>query len=73
MGGFKLICSECGSDKIIEKNQRNKLFWLRGPVKYGEGIQRKCLDCDNESFVIYKTWSQEKIENPKDKSLEWLE
>jgi len=54
-----VTCSQCGSDKILEKNQRNEIDWLRDRVKYGEGVQRKCLDCNNEAFVIYKTWSKE--------------
>ncbi|MFZ5969204.1 MAG: hypothetical protein ACOYVK_18770 [Bacillota bacterium] len=56
MGGFRLVCGQCGSDKVIEKSAKNKLEWLGGRGKYGEGIQRKCLDCDNESFIIFRTW-----------------
>lgn len=59
MGGFKLICCQCGSDKVLEKSARNKLDWTGDRVEYGEGIQRKCLDCDNESFVIFRTWLQQ--------------
>lgn len=58
LSGFKLICSQCGSDKVIEKSGKNKLDWLGKHAKYGEGLQRKCLDCDNESFVIHRTWFQ---------------
>ena len=58
MGGFKLICSRCGSDKVLEKSGQSKLDWIGDQIKYGEGIQRKCLDCNNESFVIFRTWLQ---------------
>lgn len=56
MGQFKVICSQCGSDQVLEKSGRKKLDWLAERVRYGEGIQRKCLNCNNESFVIFKTW-----------------
>ena len=60
MGGFRLICGKCGSPNIIEKSGRNKLDWVGDRVKYGEGIQRKCLECDNECFIIFRTWFQDK-------------
>ncbi|GAB6086019.1 hypothetical protein [Alkaliphilus crotonatoxidans] len=56
MGGFKVICSNCGSEKVIEKSEKNKLDWVGDKVKYGQGIQRKCLYCNNQSFIINKTW-----------------
>ncbi|MGE5630938.1 MAG: hypothetical protein ACM3TR_07575 [Caulobacteraceae bacterium] len=58
MAGFKIICSQCGSDKVLEKIEKKALDWLGARVKYGEGIQRKCQDCDNESFIIFRTWMQ---------------
>lgn len=58
MGGFRLICGQCGSDKVLEKNGISKLDWVGDRAKYGEGIQRKCLKCNNESFIIFKTWLQ---------------
>ncbi|PAB59846.1 hypothetical protein [Anaeromicrobium sediminis] len=58
MGGFKIICSQCGSDKVIEKSGKNKIDRLGKRVKYAEGIERQCLDCDNESFVIHRTWCE---------------
>lgn len=59
LGGFRLICGNCGSDKVIEKSGRNKLDWVADKVKYGEGIQRKCTDCSNEEFIIFRTWLQQ--------------
>ena len=59
MGGFKLICSKCGSDKILEESSENKLDWKSDSVIYGEGIQRKCTECDNEEFIIFRTWVQQ--------------
>ncbi len=58
MGGFKLVCGQCGSDIILEKSGRCKLDWTGQRFKYGEGIQRKCINCNNESFIIFKTWVQ---------------
>ncbi|NJD01257.1 MAG: hypothetical protein FIA99_01360 [Ruminiclostridium sp.] len=57
-GGFKLICCQCGSDIVLEKSGKSKLDWSGKHIKYGEGIQRKCLNCSNESFEIFKTWLQ---------------
>jgi hypothetical protein len=54
--GFKLICCKCGSDKVIEKSAKNKLDYIEEHIKYGEGIERKCLDCSNEAFIVYRTW-----------------
>lgn len=56
MPGFKLICSRCGSENVIEKSGQTKLDWVGDRAKYGEGIQRKCLECDNEAFIIFRTW-----------------
>lgn len=58
MGGFRLVCRQCGSDKVIEKSSRSKLDWSADRIKYGEGIKRICLDCNNEAFIIFKTWLQ---------------
>lgn len=58
MGGFKLICCKCGSDKILEKSSENKLDWEGDSTIYGYGIQRKCTECDNEDFVIHRTWGR---------------
>jgi len=56
LGGFRLVCCQCGSNKILEKSAKAKLDWVADRIKYGEGIERKCLDCNNEAFVIFKTW-----------------
>lgn len=61
MGGFKLNCCQCGSDKVLEKSSKNNLDWAGDHIIYGEGIQRKCLDCNNESFIIFRTWKELKI------------
>lgn len=61
LNGFKLICCQCGSDNIVENIDKSRLFKLGKHIKYKVGIQRKCLDCDNESFVIHKTWLQEEL------------
>jgi hypothetical protein len=58
MGRFRIICSECGSDKILEKSSQTVLSSEGNSYIYGEGIQRKCIECSNESFVIFKTWKQ---------------
>lgn len=58
MGGFRLICGKCGSDLVLEKSGHKQLDWVADRIKYGEGIQRKCLKCDNEAFIIFKTWLQ---------------
>jgi hypothetical protein len=58
LGEFKVICCQCGSDKVIERSARNQLDRIDERVKYGEGIQRMCLDCSNESFNIFKTWTE---------------
>lgn len=60
MGGFKSICCKCGSNNILEKSGQKMLDWIGDSAIYGEGIQRKCTECDNESFVIFKTWVQKK-------------
>ncbi len=51
MGGFKVICGNCGSDLVAEKSSYNKPF---GEVK-AKVIQRICLDCNNKSFVLLGT------------------
>ncbi|KUO77698.1 MAG: hypothetical protein APF77_13225 [Clostridia bacterium BRH_c25] len=58
MGGFKLICSQCGSDKVLEKSSENKLDWIGDKAVYGEGIQIRCTECDNEEFMIFRTWTR---------------
>lgn len=58
MGGFRLICCQCGSDKVLEKSAKEKVDWVADRIKYGEGIQRKCQDCNNEAFIIFRTWLQ---------------
>jgi hypothetical protein len=58
MGGFKIICSCCGSDKIVEKSAINRIGMVGTYEKYGEGMLRKCTDCDNEDFAIFRTWEQ---------------
>lgn len=58
MNGFKLICCQCGSDIILEKSGKSTIDSAGGRIKLGEGIQRKCINCSNESFVIFKTWLQ---------------
>lgn len=56
MLGFKLICGNCGSELVLEKSGHKQLDFLADRVKYGEGIERKCLNCKNEEFIIFKTW-----------------
>ena len=56
MGGFKLTCSQCGSDKVVEKSAKNNMGIVGVKIQYGEGIQRKCLDCNNEDLIIFRTW-----------------
>lgn len=63
LGKFKIICCQCGSDKIVEKSASRKLDWAGDRIEYGEGIQRKCLDCDNESFSFFRTWMKESQDN----------
>lgn len=58
MSGFKLVCCNCGSANIVEMSGRKKLDWNGKRIKYGEGIERKCLGCSNESFEIFKTYLQ---------------
>lgn len=59
MKGFRTICCQCGSDKVIEKSAKNELSRSETRVNYGEGMQRRCQDCNNESFTIFKTWFEE--------------
>ena len=40
---------------FIEKNAKNRIDYKSEKIHYGEGIQRQCLDCKNESFMIFKT------------------
>lgn len=56
MSDFRLVCCQCGSDLVLEKSGLKKLDWIGDRVKHGQGIQRKCLNCNNESFIIFKTW-----------------
>ncbi|HYF82502.1 MAG TPA: hypothetical protein VEB00_05695 [Clostridia bacterium] len=56
MGMFKLTCGKCGSIYILEKSGRNILGREGDSIIYGEGIQRKCTECDNEDFTIFRTW-----------------
>ncbi len=58
MGKFKVICCQCGSDKIIEKSEKRVVDNTGNHIVYGEGIQRRCQDCSNEDFSIFKTWAQ---------------
>jgi len=58
LGEFKVVCCQCKSDNVLEKYSRNRLDWVGGRIKYGEGIQRKCTECDNESFMIFRTWEE---------------
>lgn len=58
LGGFKLVCGQCGSDKVVQKSARKKLHEAKGCVIYAEGVERKCMDCSNESFVVHRTWSR---------------
>jgi hypothetical protein len=55
---FKLTCGKCGSINVLEKSGRNILDRECDRVIYGEGIQRKCTECDNEDFIIFRTWRQ---------------
>ena len=59
MNGFRLICCRCGSANVIEKSGKRKLDCQGDRIKLGEGIERKCLDCSNETFVIFRTWDEE--------------
>ncbi len=53
-----MVCGQCGSDIILEKSGKVKLDWTGERIKYGEGVQRKCLNCNNEAFIIFRTWLQ---------------
>lgn len=57
-GKFKLLCCKCGSDNVLEKSGRDKIDCEGGRAVHGEGIQRRCQDCDNEEFHIYRTWTE---------------
>ena len=59
LGGFKVVCCRCGSDNVLEKSGKSRLDWTGDRIEYGEGIQRRCQDCSNEAFVIFRTWLQE--------------
>jgi len=54
--GFRLVCGNCGSDSVLEKSGHKLLDCIEDRARYGEGIQRKCLDCRNEEFIIFRTW-----------------
>lgn len=58
MVGFQLTCGKCHSDMVLEKIGHKQLDWVADRIKYGEGIQRKCLNCNNEDFIIFRTWLQ---------------
>ena len=58
LGKFKLTCGRCGSDKVLEKSARDEIARDGALVIYGEGIRRRCQDCDNEEFYIHKTWKE---------------
>ncbi|MHB1391692.1 MAG: hypothetical protein ACYCYE_01175 [Clostridia bacterium] len=58
MGMFRLVCGKCGSVYVLEKSSENILDRNGDKVIRGEGIQRKCTECDNEDLVIFKTWMQ---------------
>jgi len=53
---FKLICGKCGSVNVLEQSEKKKLGKEGANIIYGKGVQRKCTECDNEDFVIFKTW-----------------
>lgn len=59
MGMFKLTCGKCGSINVLEKSGHNILGREGNHIIYGEGIQRKCTECDNEDFSIFRTWIQQ--------------
>lgn len=58
MGMFKVVCAKCGSVYVLEKSGWSMLNSNVDSAIYGEGIQRKCTECDNEDFVIFRTWKQ---------------
>lgn len=58
MNGFRLICCKCGCANIMERTAESTLEWAGDSALQGEIIQRKCIECDNEDFVILRTWIQ---------------
>lgn len=64
LNGFRLICCQCGSDNVLEKSGKRKLDCKGNSIVLGEGVERKCLDCSNESFVFFRTWL-EKTKNTR--------
>lgn len=56
LANFKVICCKCGSDKILEKSSNGTLQKVDDPSIQGEGIQRKCMECDNEELFAVRTW-----------------
>ena len=58
MGRFKLICAQCGSENVLEKSGQKDLDWVGDRKKLGEGMERRCQECSNESFEIIRTWLQ---------------
>lgn len=58
MGGFRLVCSRCGTDNVIVKSGEKRLEKVKGGYVHGKGIQRKCTQCNNEDFSIFETWVQ---------------
>jgi RNase P subunit RPR2 len=55
LGKFKVTCYKCGSDNILEKSGRARLERKGNRIIYGEGVQRRCQDCDNEELYILRT------------------
>jgi len=55
MGGFKLICCQCGSDKVLEKSGDKKISCNDDGSVYAEGIHRKCTECSNEAFILVRS------------------
>jgi hypothetical protein len=54
---FKLVCGKCGSVNVLEKSGEKVLNRKGANLIYAKGIQRKCTECDNEDFIIFKTWA----------------
>lgn len=58
MGKFKVVCCRCGSANVLEKSAIDEIDRDEAVVVYGEGIRRRCQECDNEEFRIYRTWKE---------------
>lgn len=65
MGMFRLVCGKCGSINVLEKSGWSILDRKGDFEIYAEGIQRKCTECDNEDFVIFRTQMQQSKEKYK--------